>query len=48
MIVNFKDIYKMIGMFIVSFCAVLVSTMFLNYYLDLITVENLITTEVSQ
>lgn len=48
MIVNFKDIYKMIGIFIVSFCAVLVSAMFLNYYLDLITVENLITTEISQ
>lgn len=48
MIVNLKDIYKMIGMFIVSLCAVLISAMFLNYYSDLMTVKDLITTETAQ
>lgn len=48
MIVSIKDIYKMIGMLVVSFCAVIVCAMFLNYYLDLVTVEDLITTEVSK
>lgn len=48
MIVSIKDIYKMIGMLVVSFCAVIVCAMFLNYYLDLVTVEDLITTEVSR
>ena len=48
MIVSIKDIYKMIGMLIVSFCAVIVCAMFINYYLDLITVEDLITTNISK
>lgn len=48
MIVSIKDIFKMIGMLIVSFCAVIVCAMFLNYYLDLVTVESLITTDVSK
>lgn len=30
MIVSIKDIFKMLGMLIVSFCAVIVCTMFLN------------------
>ena len=48
MIVSIKDIFKMIGMTIVSFCAVIVCAMFLNYYLDLVAIENLITTDMSQ
>lgn len=48
MIVSLKDIYKMIGMLIVSFCAVIVCSMFLNYYLDLISVENLVTADMSK
>jgi len=48
MIVSLKDIYKMIGILIVSFCAVLVCAMFLNYYLDLTAVEHLVTTDVSK
>lgn len=48
MIVSIKDIFKMIGMFIVSFCAVIVCAMFLNYYLDLITVADLITNDMSK
>lgn len=48
MIVSFKDLYKMIGMLICSFCAVIVCTMFLNYYLDLVTVKSLVTAEISK
>lgn len=48
MVITLKDIYKMIGMTIVSFCAVLVCAMFLNYYLDLITVEDLVVTDISR
>ena len=40
MVVSIKDIYKMIGVSIVSFCAVIVCAMFLNYYLDLVGVES--------
>lgn len=47
MIVSIKDIFKMIGMLIVSFCAVIVCAMFLNYYLDLVSVEDLITSQAS-
>lgn len=48
MIVSIRDIYKMIGISVVSFCAVIVCAMFLNYYLDLVTVEHLITTDKSR
>lgn len=48
MIVSIKDIYKMAGMLIVSFCAVIVCAMFLNYYLDLIAIEDFITTDISK
>lgn len=48
MIVSIKDIFKMIGMTIVSFCAVIVCEMFLNYYLDLVEIESLIKTDVSK
>lgn len=48
MIVSIRDIFKMIGILIVSFCAVIVCAMFLNYYLDLVTVENLITNDIAK
>ncbi len=48
MIIRLKDIYKMAGMMIVSFCAVLVCAMFLNYYLDLIQVEDQLVTEMAR
>lgn len=48
MIVSIKDIFKMIGMLIVSFCAVIVCAMFLNYYLDLISAEDLIIADASK
>ena len=38
--IGFKDIYKMIGIIIVSFCAVFVCTLFLNYNLDLAGIKD--------
>lgn len=43
MIINMKDIFKMIGILIVTFCAVFVCSLFLNYQQDLYTVESQIT-----
>ncbi len=45
MIVSFKDIFKMTGILIVSFCAVFVCALFLNFYLDVLGIEDMITTE---
>lgn len=43
MVVSFKDSLKLIGILVVSFCAVFVCTLFLNFYLDAVKIENLIT-----
>lgn len=48
MIIGCKDVYKMSGIFIVSFCAVFVCALFLNYYMDLMGVETMVNTEVSR
>lgn len=48
MIVSVKDTCKLLGMVIVSFCAVIVCAMFLNYYLDLSKVKDLITTDTAK
>ena len=48
MVISLKDIYKMIGILVVSFCAVIVCTMFFNYYLDLGAVESLCTTDLAK
>lgn len=48
MIVSLKDIYKMTGIIIVCFCAVLVCTMFLNYDLDLSAMGKYITADASK
>ena len=48
MIISYKDIFKMVGILIVSFCAVFVCALFLNYYLDLSGAEALITTDVAR
>lgn len=48
MIIGFKDIFKMIGILIVSFCAVFVCTLFLNYYMDITAIEALITGEMAK
>lgn len=43
MIINVKDAIKLIGVSIVSFCAVFVSTFMLNYYLDVLPLGGEIT-----
>ena len=48
MIISLKDIFKMIGILIVSFCAVLVCTLFLNYYMDITAIEEQITGEMAK
>lgn len=48
MIISFKDIFKMIGILIVSFCAVFVCTLFMNYYIDLTDIEALVTVDIAK
>lgn len=48
MIVSYKDTLKMVGILIISFCAVFVCTLFLNYNLDLAGIADEITSPVSQ
>lgn len=48
MIVSIKDSFKLFGVFIITCCAVTVCNMFLNYYLDLSEIENLINNEYAQ
>ena len=48
MIISLKDIFKMIGILIVSFCAVFVCTLFLNYYMDITAIEASITGEMAK
>lgn len=43
MIIGYKDIFKMAGIWVVSFCAVFVCALFLNYYLDLTAAEDMVT-----
>lgn len=46
MIVGIKDVFKLVGMIIISACAVFVSTLFLNYNLDLKSIEPQITAQI--
>lgn len=48
MIISIKDSFKLFGIFIITCCAVTVCNMFLNYYLDIIEIENLINNEYAQ
>lgn len=48
MIVGYKDIFKMVGILIVSFCAVFVCALFLNYNMDLVSVEDQLVTELAK
>lgn len=48
MIVGIKDIFKMLGIIIISACAVFVCTLFLNYNLDLKGIEDLIQIEAAK
>lgn len=45
MIISIKDCFKLIGVMICSFCATLVCSMFINYGIDLKSVEPLISPE---
>lgn len=45
MVVGIKDGAKMIGISIIACCAVLVCTMFLNFYFDVLLIENKISSE---
>jgi ABC-type antimicrobial peptide transport system permease subunit len=45
MVVGIKDAAKLIGISITSCCAVLICTLFLNYYLDITSIENDIASE---
>ncbi|MDE6001556.1 MAG: FtsX-like permease family protein [Clostridia bacterium] len=45
MILSFKDLLKLTGIIIVSFCAVFVCTFFLNFYFDALSIESLVTDE---
>lgn len=47
MLIGIKNASKLVGIFVISCCAVLVCTMFLNFYLDVRSVESEITSEVS-
>ena len=47
MLIGIKNASRLIGISIISFCAVLVCTMFLNFYLDLRSIESEITSESS-
>ena len=42
--INVKDIIKTIGIIVMMMCAVFISTLFLNYMIDLRSINNLITT----
>lgn len=45
MVVGMKDAAKLFGMAVVAFCAALVCTMFLNFYLDILGIEEKIVSE---
>ncbi len=39
MLVGIKDSAKLIGIVIVAYCAVVVCTLFMNYYMDMVSIE---------
>lgn len=45
MIVGIKDSFKLFGISIIACCAVFVCTLFLNYNIDIVSIENEITSE---
>ena len=47
MLIGIKNVSKLIGISVITCCAVLVCTMFLNFYLDVQSVEGEITSELS-
>lgn len=47
MLIGIKNASKLVGISIISCCAILVCTMFLNFYLDVRSVERAITSEIA-
>lgn len=47
MVVGIKDIRKLFGISVVSCCAVLVCTMFVNFYFDILQIEDMISGEMA-
>lgn len=45
MVIGIRDAVKLLGISIIACCAVLVCTMFLNYYLDIRLIEDMISSE---
>lgn len=45
MIISYKDSWKFLGISIVCFCAVFVCTFFLNYYLDILPLKDMVSSE---
>ena len=45
MVIGIKDALKFIGISVISCCAVLICTMFFNFYLDVVTIKNEIMSE---
>ncbi len=45
MVIGIKDAAKLIGIIIIAFCAALVCTMFMNYYIDLNSVKDQVTSD---
>lgn len=45
MLIGIKNASKLVGVSVISFCAILVCTMFLNFYLDIRSIESEITSE---
>lgn len=45
MVVGIKDVAKLMGISIISCCAVLVCALFLNYYIDILQIEDLLFSE---
>ena len=48
MVIGVKDIFKLFSISIMTCCAAFVCTLFLNYNIDLVSIENEITTEVAR
>lgn len=48
MIISFKDSFKLFGIIIITCCAVTVCNMFLNYYIDILDIKNLIDNAAAQ
>lgn len=48
MVISIKDAIKLIGISIIACCAVLVCTMFLNFYFDIVQIEDKIFSEQTQ